>query len=221
MKQYLSIVLAVVSILLAVALVLIKRSDDGQLDTAVGTITDFSNRLDSAQLQIAVRNGNLLNLSNTLAECTSAALSFSNRLTEAQSSIALQTEQITNLTGQVTEAASEIISLGQRFSDLSTQMTNQVTVLTTRLTLTEVSLNRTNLDLVQARKDYALLQNRFLRDVAERVVAERRFNNLVEVQAQAKKLKKNPAALVTPESIYAGLNVLVNSNGTVHVISPE
>jgi hypothetical protein len=52
-------------------------------------------------------------------------------------------------------------------------------------------------------------------------VAERRFNNFLEVQAQMQNLKKHPALKITPESVYAGLNVEVNSNGTCHVISPD
>ena len=100
-------------------------------------------------------------------------------------------------------------------------LTNQLAGLTSRLALTETNLAKANETLVQAKMDYARLQNRFLRDVAERTVVERRFNNLAEVQAQAKKLQKYPTPWVTPESIYTSLNVEVSSNGVAHVIAPE
>jgi len=41
------------------------------------------------------------------------------------------------------------------------------------------------------------------------------------LQAQMQKLKKNPADVISSESIYAGLDVEVKSNGTVHVIAPD
>jgi hypothetical protein len=104
---------------------------------------------------------------------------------------------------------SENQTLGQRGMDLTNQMAG--------LTM-QIALTGTNLD--QANKDYALLENR-LQDVAERIVAERKFNNLLELQAQMQKLKKNPADVISSESIYAGLDVEVKSNGTLHVISRE
>ena len=228
MKQYLSLALVAVSILLAVALLVIKHGDQAQMDKDAGTITDYSNHLDTAQAQVAAREGSLLTLSNTLAETSltlsnrldeslSASLTLSNHLIEAESTIVLDTEQITNLNRHVAEMESENQTLGRRVMDL----TNQVAALSQRIALTEASLTQTNQDLVQARKDYALLDNRFRRDVAERVVVERRFNTLAEVQAQEQKLQKQGAPWVTPQSIYAGLEVEVKSNGVAHVISPD
>lgn len=213
MKSYLSKVLLVVSVLLAVGLAAVKWSDNAQLDTAAGTIIDYSNRLDTAQAQISIRDGSLLTLSNSLAECTSASLSFSNQLTEAQSALALQTEQITNLNQQLAAAIAANQALGQHVTDLTNQMTSQIAALTSQLTLAETNL-------AQANKDYVLLENRFRIDVAERVVVERKFNNPLELQAQMKYLKENPAAVISAQSIYAGLDVEVKSD-MFHVISPN
>ena len=113
------------------------------------------------------------------------------------------------------------MAANQSASQTLLNLTNQMTALTQSLAKTEAGLTQTNQLWQQACKDYAQLENKFLRDVAERTLAERRFNNLVEVQAQEKKLMKSGAAWVTPESIYAGLNVEVRSNGTVHVLAPE
>jgi len=217
MKSYLSLALVIVSVLLAVALATTKHTDNAQIETDAGAIVDFSNRLDSAQTQIAARDGSLVTLSNTLTECGAAALTLSNRLTEAQSTLALQTEQITSLNRQVVATTSENQTMGRSIVDL----TNQVAALTGRIADTEDSLSRTNADLVQLHNDYALLENRLRRDVAERVVGERKFNNLIEVQAQLKKLMKYPTPWVTPQSVYVDLDVEVKSNGAVHVISPE
>ncbi len=214
MKSYLSIVLAVVSLLLAVGLAATWWSDQAQLDTAAAAITDYSNRLDTAQAQISVRDGNLLTLSNALAE---TSVVFSNQLTEAQSNLALQTEQITNLSRQVAESAAQNQALGRNALDL----TNQLAALTSRNAQTEASLALANTNLVQAGKDYAQLENRLRRDVAERVVVQRKFNSIPELQTQLDQLKQFPVGLVTPDKIYAGLDVVVNGDGKFYVISPD
>jgi chromosome segregation ATPase len=210
MKQYLSIVLALVCTVLVISLIVMKQRGNAQHDNDAGAISDFSNRLDSAQMQVAFCKGTTLTLSNSLDESRSASLTFSNHLMEAESTIVLYTEQITNLNRRVAETESENQTLGRRVMDL----TNQMTGLTSQIALTG-----TNLD--QANKDYALLENRLRIDVAERTVVERKFNNPLELQAQIQKLKKNPADVISSDSIFAGLDVEVKSNGTLHVISRD
>jgi hypothetical protein len=208
MKQYLSTVLALVCTVLVISLIVTKRGDEARHENDAGAIADFSNQLTSAQAQIAAGNGMILVFSNRLDESRSAALTFSNHLIEAESAMVLYTEQVTNLNRQVAEVESGNQSLSRRVMEL----TNQMAGLTSQIALTE-----TNLD--QANKDYALLENRLRRDVAERIVMERKFNNLSELQAQMQKLKKNPADVISAGSIYAGLDVEVTSNGAFHVIS--
>ena len=214
MKQYLSIVLALACTVLVISLVVTKRSDNAQHESDAGAIADFSNRLDSAQTQITTCDGMILVFSNRLEESQSASLSFSNHLIEAESTIVLYTEQITNLNRHVAEVESENQTLGQTLGRRVMDLTNQVAGLTMQIASTG-----TNLD--QANKDYALLENRLRRDVAERIVVERKFKNLTELRGQIWNLEQNPAAAISAESIYAGLDVEVKSNGTLHVISRE
>jgi chromosome segregation ATPase len=210
MKHYLSMALTLVCTVLVIALVMMKRGDDAQHENDAGAIAGFSNQLDSAQMQIAACNGTILTFSNSLNESQSASLTFSNQLTEAESTIALDTGQITNLNLQVAELVSENQTFGQRVMDL----TNQMTALTRQIAVTQ-----TNLD--QANKDYALLENRFRIDVAERLVMQRKFYNRAELQAQIQRLKEDPFVQeISEQSIYAGLDVEVKLN-TFHVISPN
>ena len=210
MKPYLSIVLALACTALVISLVVMKRSDNAQHESDAGAIAGYSNQLTSAQTQIAIGNGTMLTLSNSLDECRSVSLAFSNHLIEAESAMVLCTEQITNLNRQVAEVESENQTLGRRVMDL----TNQMAGLTSQIASNEAGLNQANID-------HALLENRLRRDVAERMVVERKFNNPLELQAQMQKLKKNPAGVISADSIYAGLDVEVKSNGTLHVISRE
>jgi septal ring factor EnvC (AmiA/AmiB activator) len=217
MKTFLPIALAVVSILLGVALFLTKQSDNAELATSAGIAADFSNRLDTAQSQIIVREGTILTLSNSLAASTTAVTAVSNQLTEAQTRIGQQEKKVSELTQQLdalTTAASDKDAL-------VLAMTNQISALTTQITKTEANIAQAKHDLTQARSDYAQLQNRLQRDVAERLVVERKFNNLSEVQAQAEKLKSNAGKNITTESIYAGLDIIIKSNGVAHVIAPD
>ena len=92
-------------------------------------------------------------------------------------------------------------------------LTNQVAILTNQIVLTKA-------DLEQANKNYALLENRLRRDVAEREVMERKFYSVPDLQAQIEYLKSHPIEEISAGSIYAGLDVEVKSNA-VHVISPN
>jgi hypothetical protein len=132
---------------------------------------------------------------------------------DAQSSIARDAEQLTNLTVQLAAVESEKQTLNRSIVDLNSQMTNQVAALMSQLASTQTNLT-------QLTKGCVLLEDRFRRDVAERVVAERKFNNLSELQAQMKYLEKNPARAITAEGIFAGLDIVVKSNA-FYVYSPD
>jgi chromosome segregation ATPase len=217
MKPYLTVILVVISVLLAVALVMTKRSDSADLDLASISIADFSNRLDTATLQVNIAQGGILNLSNLLVEATSASVTFSNQLTDAQSTNTVQADQITSLTRQL----ADITAADQALSADLLNATNQLTALRAQFAQSQTSLAQTTADYAQFRKDYALLQNRFERDVAERTLLARKFNNLAELQSQMEKLYLNPADQVAPADFYKGLDVEVRSNGIAHVIAPE
>jgi len=221
MKHFSSIILGAVCVVLVIALIMTKHSDNTQHDSDVGAINDFSNQLDLAQMHVSICNGTALIFSNSLNESVSTALTFSNQLSGAQSTIALDAQQITNLSRQVMEAQAENQASVQRLLDLAGKMTNEVDRLTRQLAAAQASLLETNKNLVQLGKDYALLENRFRVDVAERVVVERKFNNLHELQVQLRNVKQNPPGTITTAGIYAGLNVEVKSDGTFHVIAPK
>ena len=211
MKSYLSPALALVCAGLVIFLIVMKSGDNAQHESDAGAIADFSNRLDTAQSQLALYEGRLVACSNSLDESQSALLTFSNQLIEAESTVVLDAEQITNLNRQVAAMTLQNQTLTQSVMDLTNQLASQLTTLTKQIALTEASLT-------QANENYTLLENRLRRDVAERIVVERRFNNLYELQAQIQKLKETPYYGISEQDIYAGLDVEVQSN-TFHVIS--
>lgn len=215
MKYVLSIVLGVACLGLVIALVSAKRSEQAQQENDAGIITDFSNQLSSAQTELDVRQGKLLTLSNSLDESLSNTLAVSNRLTGALSAMASEKEQqSTNLNQRVAQVESENQGLVQQIATL----TNQIAGLSQQIISNEVSLNMASNDF---QKSYSLLENRLRRDVAERVLVEREFDNPSELQVQLERLKENPPRRVTPQNIYSGLDIEVESNGTFHVLSPD
>jgi hypothetical protein len=213
MKSFSPIALALVCAVLFVLLIMIKHSDNARHDVDTGSIADFSNRLDSAQLQIATRDGSLVIVSNHLVEISAAAANVSNQLADADARLASDAQQITNLNGQVAALETGNQTLQTAMDHQVADLTNQMAGLTAQCALTQ-----SNLD--QVGRAYALLDNRLRRDVAERVVIERKFNNPAELQAQAGKLKNNPSVTISADTIYAGLDVEVKSN-QVHVIAPN
>ena len=217
MKTNLTIILVIVSVVLAGALFLTRHSDNVQMASDAASIVDYSNRLDTAVMQISERNGTLVILSNTLTQTMQASQTLSNQLTAVRVTLAQNTEQIGKLNQQVTATTAENQSLNQQVMTLSNQMTG----LSGQIDQTRANLTRTNQDLVQLHQDYMLLDNRFRRDVAERVVVERKFNTYSEVEAQLKRLWSHSDPLATPESIYKGLDVEVKANGEAHVIAPN
>lgn len=217
MKSFLPVTLGIVCVVLVVALYMTSQSNTAQHQADVASITDFSNQLGVAQTQVAIHEGMIMTLSNSLSACQSASSALSNQLTDAQSAQAADAEQITNLNAKV----SDMETAGQAKDRNLTELTNQITGLTQQLAASKSSLTDTNQALVQANKDYYLLENRFRVNVAERLVTERKFDNPTELQEQLARLKNMPVGEVSADQIYAGLDVEVRSNGTFHVITPN
>lgn len=210
MKNILTVVLVLICAALLAGLYFVKQSGTAQHETDVTSFNDVSNTLVSAQAQIVSCNGTIITLSNRLDECQTASLTLSNNLIAAQSATALASDQVTKLTRQIAQLESDNQACGQQTMDL----TNQIIALNQKVAVTETNL-------ADEHKDHLLLEERLRRDVAERLVIQRKFYNFDALQMQMDKLKGYPGLDITADKIYAGLDVEVRSNGTIHVLSPE
>jgi chromosome segregation ATPase len=217
MKHLPAVILGLLCLGLAVSLFMAKRNNDAQLEKDADTMTSVSNLLSSSQTEVAALKGKVITFSNQLEACQSTSLTFSNQLIESKSALATDKEglerQITELnrqvTGQSTQLETEKQASSQRLADLS----RQIAELTNQIASAQASL-------LQANKDYVLLENRFRRDVAERVIVERRFNNRTELKAQMEYLQSNPRSEISKDRILEGFNIVVKSN-RCYVIAPE
>jgi chromosome segregation ATPase len=213
MKKYLTASLVFVGVVLAVALFMARREVATQNDELAATtneFTDCSNHLASAQSQLHENNLLLNSCSNRVAECMAAVTDFSNQLTTAQGLVTQSKAQIEQLSHQLTTVQNEKAAAESTLKDC-----------TNRLLIVTAKLVSANTNLIQAAKDYALLENRFRRDVAERMVVERKFNLVPELEAQRDRLLTNAGQWATAKNIYDSLDVEINSNGIAHVIAPE
>jgi predicted nucleic acid-binding Zn-ribbon protein len=214
MKHSLTVILGLLCLGLAIALFSSKRDNDEQHAKDAETISSASNLLSSAWREVAAVKGNVSTLSNQLEISQSAALTFSNQLIEAQSALAIAKEtserQITDLKAQSAQLETEKQASSQRIAEL----TNHISDLTNQIASAQTNL-------LQASKEYALLENRFRRDVAERVIVERRFNNRSELKARLEYLQWNPVLEISEDRIREGLNVVVGKSNLCYVIAPE
>ena len=218
MKHLSSVILGLVCLGLAVSLFVSKRNNDAQHESDAEAITSVSNLLSSCQTEVAAFKEEAITLSNRLETCQSTSLTLSNELMEGKSALATTKEgldrQITDLnrqiTRQTTQSETEKQASNQRIADLA----NQNAELTNQIASARASL-------LQANKDYVLLDNRFRRDVAERVIVERKFNNRTELKAQIEYLLWNPSKEISEDRIREGLNVVVGRSNLCYVIAPE
>ena len=217
MKYLPAAILGFICLGLAVSLFVGKRNDVAQHEKDVESITSVSNLLSSSQTEVAAFKGNVVTLSNRLETFQSTSLTLSNELIEAKSAFATAKEglerQITDLNRQITVQSTQWETEKQASSQRIANLTNQIAELTN-----EIASARTN--LVQANKDYALLENRFRRNLAERLMVQRQFSNRTELKAQLEYLQSNPSHEISKDQILKGLNIVVKSN-LCYVITPE
>jgi chromosome segregation ATPase len=195
-----------------------KRNNDAQHEKDAETINTASNMLSSAELEVAGFKGKAFLLSNRLESCQSASMSISNDLIEAKSALTTAKEgferQITDLNQQITRQTTQLETEKQASGKSIEGLKHQIAELTNQIASTQASLG-------QSYKDYVLLENRFRRDVAERVIAERKFNNRAELKAQLEYLQWNPSNEISEDRIREGLNVVVGRSNLCYVIAPE
>jgi len=218
MKYLSSVVLGLVSLGLAISSLVSNQRHNAQHETDAQAILSASNLLSKCQTELATSKERSLTLSNQIETCQSTSLSLSNELVQAKSAFAEVKQgldrQLTDLNRQLekqtTQSEAEKRASSHRLADL----TNQITALTNQVALTRASLARAN-------HDYELLEDRFRRDVAQRLIAERRFNNRAELKAQLDFLLWNPIMEISEDRIREGLDLVVGQSNRWYVVAPE
>jgi chromosome segregation ATPase len=178
-------ILAVACLGFAVALVALKHQADAQQAANTGTINEFSNQIVKNNISIEDLNQANLNLRSDLATNREMSLALSNQLVETVGTLAstassLQSaqQQITNLNTHIADLEAQNLVLDQRASSLS----NTIASLDSQITFTQMKL-------AASQTNNEFLNNELKHQVAQRAELEHKFNDLVEVRAQVKKLR--------------------------------
>ena len=179
------IILAVVSIALAIGLFAAKKQADEQHVTDVSSIGDFSNQVVDANLKLNELNQANLALTNDLSQSRQQTLQFSNNLaatdntlTNTLASLAGAQNQITNLNDQINDLETENKALDER----ATELTNTIAQLNALIedTQNKLALSQTN---------NVFLQEQLQKQIAEREDLERKFNDLNVLRGQVRKIR--------------------------------
>jgi chromosome segregation ATPase len=247
------IVLAVLAVGLGITLVVIKNQDDQQHAQDVTTSLNLSNSLNSTTADLdAARQVNLA-LTNDLLQARSQYSDLSNTLAATKGQLEQQTQATATAQAAADADQQKISGLDKRVAELeadnsaldrrAAELTNTIALLNNQIGTIEEQLASTRAD-----KGYLEQQLQQLRD--QKADLEHKFNDLVTVRDQYKKLKTEafvanhirlrkateatqgkklgqlliehtPAETGTPtHPAHYDLNVEVGTDGSVHVINP-
>jgi len=239
------IVLAVISLGLAIALFATKKQGEDQHAADISSINVFSNQLveasdhakDLSQANLALTNDLALSRQQA-AELSNSLVTASETLESTRSTLEVTQSQITNLNVQISELEAQNKVLDQHAAELATTIAQL-----------NVTIENTRAQLAQADANNAFLQGELQKQLAQKAELEHKFNDITEVRAQVKKIanemyvarriqlmkydtggKKGAELLMkrslAPETSTAkspsayDLNVEVGSDGSVKVIPP-
>jgi hypothetical protein len=230
-------ILVVICAGMALALLLEKNRADKQEKEDTYTISDFSNQLASANLNLdGLRQVNLI---------------LTNDLVAAQQTLTVLSNQYVATSVSLSNTATALKTAQDQIADLESQnqaLDQQVVGMTNTIDNLSAQIAATQLKLVEAETNDAFLESELKRQVAERAELERKFNNLATVRAQVRKLRNDLLIARRLEWMRAGtdpgqqrkgaqvlmarapatnramgpahydLNVEVNSDGSVQVV---
>jgi predicted nucleic acid-binding Zn-ribbon protein len=179
------VILFVVCAGLLIALIATKKqSNDLHLKDAA-SILEFSNQLDTANLNLDDLHQVNLMLTNDLASTRQALEAASNNLVQTSGELAgAKTElesdqnQITNLDGRISDLETQNKALDDRASMLS----NSIVSLNDQITATQQQL-------ATSQTNNVFLTAELQKQMAQKAELERKFNDIDEVRAQVKKLR--------------------------------
>lgn len=176
------IALVVVSVGLLIALIATKKQADDMHVKDAASILEFSNQLDTANINLNdLRQVNLMltnDLESTRQVFAAASNTLSGELAGAKVQIESDQDQITNLNG--------------RIGDLETQnkaLDDRATTLSNNMVALDAQIAATQQQLATSETNNAFLAAELQKQMTQKAELERRFNDLDAVRGQLKKLR--------------------------------
>ncbi len=193
------IVLVVVAAGLLIALFATKKQADDQRVKDATAILEFSNQLDTANINLNdVRQVNLM-LTNDLESTRQALIETSNnlsgQLTGAKTEIENDQDQITNLNGRIGDLETQ----NKALDDHAIMLSNNIVVLDAKIAATQQLL-------ATSQTNNAFLAAELQKQMAEKAELERKFSDVDAVRAQLSKLRTELFEARRLEWMNAGIN---------------
>lgn len=179
------VLLALICIGLLIALFATKKSAEAQRKQDNAAILDFSNQLDTANINLNdLRQVNLM-LTNDVSALSQVAETLSNNLTATASTLSTTKASLVTAEGQ-------IVNLNGRITDLEAQnkaLDERAAELTNRLAELDALITVTQRKLASSETDNAFLTAELQKQLAQKAELQRKFNDLNVLKAQVKKLR--------------------------------
>jgi hypothetical protein len=193
------IILVVVAVGLLIALFATKKQADDQHVKDATAILEFSNQLDSANINLNdLRQVNLM-LTNDIESTRQVLMETSNNLSGqlagAKAEIENDQDMITNLNGRISDLETQNKALDGRAIMLS----NNIVVLDARIAATQQLL-------ATSQTNNAFLAAELQKQMAEKAELERKFSDVDAVRAQLSKLRTELFEARRLEWMNAGIN---------------
>ena len=196
------IVLVVVALVLLVALFAIKKQAENQHVKDATAILEFSNQLDTANINLNdLRQVNLM-LTNDLE-------STRQTLTEASNTLAETSSQLSGAKVEIENDQNIITNLNGRIGDLETQnkaLDDRATMLSNSIVVLDAKIAATQRLLSTAQTNNAFLSAELQKQLVEKAELERKFSDVDAVRAQLSKLRTELFEARRLQWMNAGIN---------------
>lgn len=252
------IVLIALAVALIATIIVRNKNADTRQKQDGATILSFSNSLKDATVKLDDARGVISNLEKDVAQRTATIQTFSNDLAKTSGDLSRTTDDLAKARAEFDAAKkaneAEIARRDARIADLESQNMNldrRATELTNALTALNGQVAEVKRKLASAEGDKAFLEGELKRLMTEKADLEKKFNDLVVLREQVKKLKeelalsrklewirkgifpsddrkgsellmKKPAsAAVQTPKSGSELNVEIGSDGSARVVPPQ
>jgi hypothetical protein len=176
------ILLAVISVGLLIALFVAKKQAEDVHVKDTASILEFSNQLDTANINLNDERQVNLMLTNDLASTRQALVETSNSLSG----------QLAGAQNEIENAQNQITNLNGRISDLETQnkaLDDRATMLSNNIVTLDAQIAATQQQLATSQTNNAFLAAELQKQMAEKAELERKFSDVDAVRAQLTKLR--------------------------------
>jgi hypothetical protein len=193
------IVLVVVAAGLLVALFATKKQADDQHVKDVTAILEFSNQLDSANINLNDQRQVNLMLTNDLESTRQVLMETSNNLSG----------QLAGAKAEIENDQNMITNLNGRIGDLETQnkaLDGRATMLSNNIVMLDAKIAATQRLLATTQTNNAFLAAELQKQMAEKAELERKFSDVDAVRAQLSKLRTELFEARRLEWMNAGIN---------------